>query len=140
MLATVLAAVYVIVSPTSLDLAAHLFRARLIGAEGFGIWDNWWYAGHSTPGYSVLFPPLAYLLSPQVVGAISAVISAALFEALAYRRFGRDGWVGALWFGLATATNLYTGRLTFAFGVMFGVAAALALQRHRPWPAAVLAG
>ena len=96
LLAAVLAAVYVIVSPTSLDLAAHLFRARLFGAEGFGIWDNWWYAGHSTPGYSVLFPPLAYLLSPQVVGAISAVISAALFEALAYRRFGRDGWVGAL--------------------------------------------
>jgi hypothetical protein len=138
-LAGVLAAVYVIVSPPSLDLAAHLLRAKLFGAEGFGTWNNWWYAGHNTPGYSVLFPPLAWALTPQLVGAISAVISAALFEALAYRRFGRHGWLGATWFGLATATDLYTGRLTFAFGVMLGVAAALALQRRRPWWAAGLA-
>lgn len=139
LLAAVLAALYVVVSPPSLDLAAHLFRAKLFGVEGFGIWDNWWYAGHNTPGYSVLFPPVAWLLTPQLAGAISAVISAALFEALAYRRFGRDGWLGALWFGLATATDLYTGRLTFAFGVMFGLGAVLALQRRRPWLAAALA-
>ncbi len=138
-LAAVLAAVYVIVSPTSLDLAAHLFRARLFGAEGLGLWNNWWYAGHNTPGYSVLFPPLAWALTPQLVGAVSAVVSAALFEALAYPRFGRDGWLGALWFALATATDLYTGRLTFAFGVMFGVGAVLALARRRPWLAVVLA-
>jgi hypothetical protein len=138
-LAGVLAAVYVIVSPPSLDLAAHLFRAKLFGAEGFGTWNNWWYAGHSTPGYSVLFPPLAWALTPQLVGGISATISAGLFQALARPRFGRDGWLGTLWFGLATATDLYTGRLTFAFGVMFGVAAALALQRRRPWATALLA-
>ena len=139
LLAGALAAAYVIVSPTSLDLAAHLFRAHLFGTEGFGIWDNWWYGGHSTPGYSVLFPPLAYALGPQLVGAVSATVSAALFEALVHPRFGRDGWLGALWFALATATDLYTGRLTFAFGLMFAVAAALALARGRPWAAALLA-
>ena len=47
------ALVYVIVSPPSLDLAAHLFRAKLFNEEGFGLWDNWWYAGHNTVGYSV---------------------------------------------------------------------------------------
>lgn len=55
--AAVLALAYVIISPPSLDLAAHLLRAKLFGAEGFGLWNNWWYSGHHVPGYSVLFPP-----------------------------------------------------------------------------------
>ena len=79
--AAVLAVAYVIVSPPSLDLAAHLFRAKLFSIEGFGLWDNYWYAGHHTPGYSVLFPPLAALLTPQVVGALSAVATAARVRA-----------------------------------------------------------
>src|SRR5690242_17517388 len=54
--AAVIATAYVIVAPRSEDLAAHLLRARLFDAEGFGIWNNWWYAGHNLPGYSVLFP------------------------------------------------------------------------------------
>src|SRR5918911_1498316 len=64
--AALLAIVYVSASPPSLDLAAHLFRAKLFSAEGFGIWNNWWYAGHHVPGYSVLFPPIAALLTPQI--------------------------------------------------------------------------
>src|SRR5580692_10165264 len=63
-----LALVYVLSSPPSLDLAAHLLRAKLFSAEGFGLWDNWWYGGHDTLAYSVLFPPLAAATSPQVVG------------------------------------------------------------------------
>jgi hypothetical protein len=135
----VIAAAYVIVAPRSEDLAAHLLRAKLFATEGFGLWNNWWYAGHNIPGYSVLFPPLAALLTPQVVAAISAPISAALFESLVHRRFGNDAWLGALWFGIATSTSLFTGRLTFAFGLVFAVGTALALQRERPVTAAGLA-
>ncbi|MEA2144866.1 MAG: hypothetical protein QOG59_453 [Solirubrobacteraceae bacterium] len=137
--AAVLALAYVIVSPPSLDLAAHLFRAKLFSIEGFGLWDNYWYAGHHTPGYSVLFPPLAALLTPQIVGALSAVATAAVFEPLARRRFGRQAWLGTLWFGAATAVDLYTGRLTFAFGLLPCVGVALALQRRRDLTAAGLA-
>jgi hypothetical protein len=126
-----LALIYVIVSPPSLDLAAHLLRAKLFSAEGFGLWNNWWYGGHNVPGYSVLFPPLAAALTPQLVAAIAAVGSAALFERLAYDEFGAEAWLGALWFGAATATSLFTGRLTFAFGMLPAVATALALQRRR---------
>jgi hypothetical protein len=135
----VIAAVYVIVSPPSEDLAAHLLRAKLFATEGFGIWNNWWYAGHNVPGYSVLFPPLAALLTPQLVAAIATVPTAALFESLVYRRFGEDSWVGALWFGVATSSSLFTGRLTFAFGLLPAVGSALALQRRRPGLAAGLA-
>ena len=72
-------------------------------------------------------------------GAIAATVTAALFESLAYRRFGEDSWVGALWFGVATSTSLFTGRLTFAFGLMPAVGAALALQRRRTGIAVALA-
>jgi hypothetical protein len=129
----------VIISPPSLDLAAHLLRAKLFRAEGFGLWNNWWYAGHHVPGYSVLFPPLAALLTPQVVGALSAVASAAVFESLAHHEFGERAWVGALWFGAATAVDLFTGRLAFAFGLLPALGTAWALQRGRPWAAAGLA-
>jgi len=130
--AAVIATAYIIIAPRSEDLAAHLLRAKLFATEGFGIWNNWWYAGHNVPGYSVLFPPLGALLTPQLVAAISAPISAALFESLVYRRFGEDAWVGALWFGVATAVNLFTGRLTFALGLVPALGTALALQRRRP--------
>jgi hypothetical protein len=138
-LAAAIGLVYVIVSPPSLDLAAHLARARLFSAEGFGLWNNWWYAGHHIPGYSVLFPPVAALLTPQVAGALAAVGTAACFEALVTHHFGRRAFVGALWFGAATAVDLFTGRLTFAFGLLPAVATALALQRNRPVLAAGLA-
>ncbi|MGN6872491.1 MAG: hypothetical protein ACTHMY_29225, partial [Solirubrobacteraceae bacterium] len=83
-------------------------------------------------GYSVLFPPLAALLTPQLVAAISVPVSAALFESLVHRHFGDDAWLGALWFAIGASSNLFTGRLTFALGLALAVATALALQRERP--------
>jgi hypothetical protein len=139
LVAGVLAAIYVIVSPPSEDLAAHLLRAKLFSTTGFGIWNNWWYGGHNVPGYSVLFPPVAAVLTPQLAAAIAATATAALFDSLVRRRFGDDAWLGSLWFAAATATNLYTGRLTFAFGLLPAVGTALALQRNRPATATSLA-
>jgi hypothetical protein len=137
-LAAALAAVYLIWSPASRDLAAHLLRAKLFSVEGFGIWDNWWYAGHHTPGYGVLFPPIAAAIGPQLAAAVAVVGTAALFEPLARGHFGEGAWLGALWFAAGAATDLFTGRLTFAFGLLPAVAAVLALSRERTWLAAVL--
>jgi hypothetical protein len=133
LVAALLATSYVIVSPPSFDLAAHLLRAKLFRAEGFGLWNNWWYAGHHTLGYSVVFPPIEALISPQLTAGLAATGTAAAFERLARRHFGPDAWVGSLWFGAATATNLFTGRLAFAFGLLPAVLAMLALQARRPW-------
>ncbi|HEY3727222.1 MAG TPA: hypothetical protein VGL51_08625 [Solirubrobacteraceae bacterium] len=139
LVAAILAAAYVIVSPPSLDLAAHLFRAHLFGVEGFGVWNNYWYSGHHIVGYSVLFPAVSAALTPQLAGALAATGTAALFEPLARRHFGRDAWLGAVVFGAATATNLYTGRLAFAFGALPALGAVLALDRERTWLASGLA-
>lgn len=139
LVAALLAAVYLLVEPRTVDLAAHEFRAELFAREGFTIWNGAWYGGHHTVAYSVLFPPLAWLVGPGLVGAVSAVASAALFEPLARGRWGERARWGALWFGLASATLLFTGRLPFGMGVALGLGALLALQRRRPGLAALLA-
>ena len=139
LLAGVLAATYVAVSPPSLDLAAHMLRAKLFATEGFGVWNDWWYAGHPVVMYSLLLPAVAAVLTPQLAAALAATGTAALFEPLARWHFGPNAWLGSLWFAAGTATNLYTGRLTFAFGLLPAVASMLALQRGRRGAAIALA-
>jgi hypothetical protein len=129
--AVLVAAVWLVVHPHTVDMAAHTFRAELFGQEGFTIWNGLWYGGHHTPAYSVLFPPLAWLLSPWVAGAVSAVAAAALFEPLARGQWGERARWPALWFGVATGALLFTGRLPFTMGVAFALASLLALQRDR---------
>ncbi len=139
LLAAGLAALYLIWEPMSADHAAQTYRAGLFDREGLTIWNGQWYAGHHTPGYSLLFPPVASLLGIRLAAALSVVAAAALFVPLARRHFGPDAWLGCLWFALAVATSLLSGRLAFAFGVPFGLAAMLALQRDRVAFAAALA-
>jgi hypothetical protein len=139
LVAAAFATSYVIISPPSLDLAAHLFRAQLFREEGFGLWNNFWYSGHHIVGYSVLFPAMSAELPPQLAAAIAATGTAAVFEPLARRHFGPQAWLGAIVFGAATAVDLYTGRLAFAFGAFPALGALLALDRGRHRLACALA-
>jgi hypothetical protein len=137
-LAAALGAVaYLLLAPPSADLAAQEYRAQL----GLVIWDNGWYAGHHTPGYSVLFVPLAGALGARPVGALAAVAAAALFAALAHRHWEGERAAGAaaLWFAAGTIALLLTGRMTFLLGVAVGVGALLALAHGRRAAAAGLA-
>lgn len=128
----VLAVVYLIAAPRSPDLAAHIFRAELFGREGFTIWNGQWYGGHHTPAYSILSPPLSWLLGPQLMGALAAVGSTVAFTEVARTHWGlRAARAGTLWYGVGSATLLFTNRLPFALGVAFAMAAVLALQRDR---------
>jgi len=138
-LAAALAAIYLLWSPPSLDLAAAEYRSWLFGREGFALWDLQWYAGHHMPGYSVLLPPLGWLLGPRPLGALCAVAAAALFALLARRRFGDAALPGALWFAAGTATVLLSGRITFALGLAPALAALLALACGRRLLAPLLA-
>lgn len=138
-LAAVLAAVYLIWQPASVDLAAAEYRAWLFGEQGFAVWNGNWYGGHHLPGYSVLFPPLAHWLGPRVVGALAVVAAAWLFERIAHARYGDRAWLGALWLAAGTATVLLSGRLTFALGLVPALATLLALQRGRAALAVALA-
>jgi hypothetical protein len=131
--AAALAAAYLIWQPASLDLAAAEYRAWLFGHAGFATWDAQWYGGHHLPGYSVLFPPLAYWLGPRVVGALAVVAAAVLFERIAHGRYGERAWAGATWFAAGAATTLFSGRLTFALGLVPALGALAALHRSTAW-------
>jgi hypothetical protein len=140
LVSVVLATVYLYFKPRTPDLAAHLFRSELFGREGFTIWNGQWYGGHHTPAYSVLSPPLGWMLGPQPMGALSAVAATACFAELMRRAYGNvAARLGTLWFGVGSATLLFTNRLPFALGTAFGMAAALALQRDRRLLAPALA-
>lgn len=123
-LAAVLAAAYLVADPRAADLAAQDYRAGLFARAGFVLWDNGWYAGHHVPAYSLLFPPLAAWLGPQVVGALAAVGGTWAFGRLA----GRKAWLAGAWVALGLAATLVAGRLTFALGAALGLGA-LALAR-----------
>ncbi|MBS1871114.1 MAG: hypothetical protein JSS99_15800 [Actinobacteria bacterium] len=138
-LAAALAALYLVWQPPSLDLAAAEYRAWLFGHAGFAVWDAQWYGGHHVPGYSVLAPPLAWLLGPRLLGALAVVAAAALFERIARARYGPDAWLGATWFALGAAATLYSGRITFALGLVPALGAVWALQRERRALAVALA-
>jgi hypothetical protein len=138
-IAAAIALAYVLVSPPSGDLAAHMFRTRLFSEDPFGFWNNYWYSGHHAVGYSLLFPAAAAALTPQIVAALAATGSAALFGSLAFRRFGSDAWLGVCVFAAATAVDLFTGRLAFAFGVLPALAAVVALDRGWTWTACACA-
>ncbi|HWD68667.1 MAG TPA: hypothetical protein VG293_00650 [Solirubrobacteraceae bacterium] len=139
LVAALLATAYLVVEPAGADLPAQLLRVRLFAAEGFGLWNNWWYAGHSILGYSVLFPPLGWLLGPRLLAALASVGTAGAFGALARDAYGEDAWLGAAWLGAATVTELLSGRLTFALGLCGAALTALLLERRRPRWAAVVA-
>ncbi|MGD9736127.1 MAG: hypothetical protein AB7V58_11055 [Solirubrobacterales bacterium] len=123
-----LALLMVIWSPPVGDLAAQVFRTELFERAGLAIWNGSWYGGHYTLTYSVLFPPLAALLGPQLVGMLSVVSSAYLFDRIVRDRWGAEARWATLWFAAGVVTLLADGQLTFALGVAFALAALRALQ------------
>ncbi len=130
-LSSALALAMLLWSPPVGDLAAQVFRTELFHRAGLAIWNGSWYGGHYTLTYSVLFPPLAALLGPQVVGTLSVVSSAYLFDRLVRDRWGVEARWATLWFAVGVVTLLADGQLTFALGVALGLASLRCLQLRR---------
>jgi len=131
-LSAALAALMLAWNPQVGDLAAQVFRTHLFQQAGLAIWNGSWYGGHYTLTYSVLFPPLASLLGPQLLGTVSVVASSYLFDRLVRDRWGEAARWATLWFAAGVVTLLADGQLTFALGVAFGLASLRALQTRRP--------
>jgi len=131
-LSAVLAAAMLAWNPPVGDLAAQVFRTELFQRGGLAIWNGSWYGGHYTLTYSVLFPPLAALLGPRLVGTLAVVASAYLFDRLVRDRWGEAARWATLWFAAGVVTLLADGQLTFALGVVFALASLRALQIERP--------
>ena len=110
-LSSALALLMLLWSPPVGDLAAQVFRTELFEQAGLAIWNGSWYGGHYTLTYSLLFPPLAALLGPQLVGGISVVASAYLFDRLVRDRWGVEARWATLWFAAGVVTLLADGQL-----------------------------
>jgi hypothetical protein len=130
-LSSLLALAMLVWNPQVGDLAAQIFRTELFQHAGLAIWNGSWYGGHYTLTYSFLFPPLASLLGPQLVGTISVIASSYFFDRLVRDRWGASARWATLWFAAGVVTLLADGQLTFALGVACGLAALRCLQVRR---------
>jgi hypothetical protein len=126
-----LIAVWLAVDPRTPDLAAQVYRVGLFNQLGLAVWDEHWYLGHSLPGYSLLYPPLASLLGIRALGALCVLASTMLFARLARSVYGDAARWGAALFAVAALGDVWIGRMTFALGVSLALAAGLALMRER---------
>ena len=67
-----------VVGPPGSDFAAHLYQSNLLENHGFGVWNNFWYAGrYSFVTYSLLYYPLAVLLGIKLL-AVASIAAAAV--------------------------------------------------------------
>jgi hypothetical protein len=128
-------AVWLIVDPRTPDLAGQVYRANLFAEVGWTVWDGRWYGGHDIPGYSLVFPPLAAWLGVRTVGALAVLASATLFERAARSVYGPAARWGAIWFAVAALGDVWSGRVTFALGVSFALAAVAVLAHGGARPA-----
>lgn len=136
--AALAAVVWALWLPPVRDLAGQQFRVGQFEALGPHVWNNLWYGGHHTPGYSAAFAPVAATLGVGLTGVIAAAVAAWCFAALLRRYAGSAAIPGALWFALATTTSLFSGRMPFAMGTALAIGACLAAQRSRPVLAGIL--
>jgi hypothetical protein len=133
------AVVYLIIAPSSPDLAAASYRSSLFAREGFTLWDNSWYGGHHLLAYSVLAPALGALIGTRLLAAISMVVATALFAVLidgsSPRRATR---IAAAWFAIGASIALLSSRVPFDLGLAIGLGALVLARRRHLWLALVL--
>jgi hypothetical protein len=125
--------VWLLVAPRTPDLAAAAYRLNLFKHLGLAVYDEHWYGGHALPGYSLLFPPLAWLLGLRAVGGLSVLVSTLCFERLAVAGWGPNARWAAVPFALAAVGDVWIGRLAFALGLCLALAAVLALSGAGRW-------
>ncbi|MDQ1683803.1 MAG: hypothetical protein QOC82_540 [Frankiaceae bacterium] len=138
-LTALLCAVILAVGIRGPDLPAQNYRVWLLRHHGLVVFDSHWYAGHTLPGYSLLFPPLAAVIGARLLGALSCVAATAALTRLLRRDRPGGHDLALLWFAVVVTVDLFVGRLPFALGLAFGIGALVAAREDRRIWCAVLA-
>jgi hypothetical protein len=118
------------------DYPAQEYRVDLVRRHGVSLWNANWYGGHYTPGYGVVFPWVASVTGLAAPAIASTVGSVVLLARLMRKAMLPHVATGSCVFVFLMLVNLYEGRLPFALGLFFGLAAFTA-ARGSHW---VLAG
>lgn len=140
-LSVLLAAAFLLAPAMGTDLAAQQARAGFFAGHGWAPVDFGWYGGVTQFGYSLFTAALGSLIGMKLLGALSAVGAAVAFHGLlrAVRvpRPALGGLLGAVVF----ASNLVSGRITFAVGLALCLVALwAAVVGRRPWSWVAAAG
>ncbi|MFC1408794.1 MFS transporter [Streptacidiphilus alkalitolerans] len=124
------------------DMAAQYAWAHFAAAHPGSADDLSWYGGMHAVSYSVVTPYLMAFLGVRATGVAVGTLSAALLARLLMRSPVPRPLLPALCGATALACNTASGRITFAVGVCFALAAVLAAYETHgsSGPRAALAG
>ncbi|MFI6445010.1 MFS transporter [Kitasatospora sp. NPDC050543] len=122
------------------DLAAQYAWTEFTRRNPDSAYNLSWYGGMHTASYSLLSPYLMSWLGVRTTAVLAGTLAAALAAGLLIRAPVARPLPPALWTALALWCNIGSGRVTFAVGVTFALAAvALLYPRPGPRPVARLA-
>ncbi|WP_194915494.1 MFS transporter [Catenulispora rubra] len=113
------------------DLAAQWSWADFAAKYPGSAYDLAWYGGIHPASYSLLAPFLMAAVGVRAAGVLSVVVSAVLLAHILTRAGLRWPLPVALWGTFALWCDLAAGRVTFAIGLMFGLAAIAAAGNER---------
>jgi hypothetical protein len=105
------------------DLAAQWAWADFVRRHPGSAYDLAWYGGIHPASYSLLALYLMAFLGVRTVAVIAGTVSAALLGLLVTRAGLRRPMPVVLWGAFALCCNIAAGRVTFAVGCAFGLAA-----------------
>ena len=103
------------------DLSAQVARAHFTKVYGSQPIDFRWYSGAQQYGYSLFSTWIMAVVGTRGVGALSAVVSSLALCLLLVRTRVRRPLLGGMIGVVCFVSNLVSGRMTFALGVMFGL-------------------
>ncbi len=121
------------------DMAAQYAWTDFIRAHPAASYNLSWYGGMHPAAYSILSPYIMAALGVRTTAVIAGTVSAAVAAALLVRAGVRRPLPAVLWTVFALWCDIVSGRVTFALGVPFGLAATVLLfpsdraGRPRPW-------
>lgn len=113
------------------DLAAQDTWARFAVEHGGSAYGLFWYGGIHTANYSVLSPYLMGFFGVRTIAVASGLAAGWLAAVLFVRSGIRRPLAPALLAAFGLWVNVAAGRVTFALGVAFALAACVLLVRER---------
>lgn len=122
-----LTAAFLALGPGGTDLSAQTERAQFAAHHGLTPIDFRWYGGTNQFGYSLISQFVMAALGARVTGALAGIASALAVAAILARTGAKRPELGGIVAAVCIFGNLVSGRMTYALGLAFGLAALLAL-------------
>ena len=129
--AVVLATAYLASPLMGGDLSAQMARSDFASSHPSALIDFRWFGGTLPYGYSLWVPIVMSWIGVRLTGAIAAVAASVLAARLLQRAGARRPVVGGVAAAVCQASDLAEGRVAFAMGMVFGLAALLTLTGDR---------